>query len=393
MPESVPSFGEEFDRMRQGEHERRIRRELDRVRLDPDAWSSVTDQQVRDVRRQARRLSAVLPFVSDDVPDEAFIDGSESATMSFIRDARRFDANLTSEDIYQAVRNLWVFNSIQGLLGLPVCFTPSSFAYSLLYPYTDNVLDARPGSVRLKVALMDTIDGWFDGKSCATDDALLRKVSALLEMIEQEFPRRRFPGVLDNLRAIHTAQQKSLFLHHPAEGIDESRLVSLTIEKGGTSVLADGFLVRGDLSEGESEALFGYGVLLQLIDDLRDLSEDIEAGHSTPFSRALASGRLDAATSRLVRFAGECCAILKREERSATGAFHRIIARCSRFMIADAVASYESFYPASFAARIERSCPVRFSFLREMHDRAKDSGRGPGRLERPAESLAAERLA
>jgi hypothetical protein len=98
----------------------------------------------------------------------------------------------------------------------------------------------------------------------------------LIRMIEEEYPRPIFPDVHASLRAIHRAQIESLRLHDAPDHDYESELLPLTITKGGTSVLADGYLVTGDLSSSHAEAVFGYGVLLQLIDDLQDVDEDRE---------------------------------------------------------------------------------------------------------------------
>ena len=72
-----------------------------------------------------------------------YFEMSEKVTRRFIQDAKIFDHSLSQDDIHQALRNLWVFNSIQMIAGKDIDLTPSSFAYSLLYPYTDNGLDSR----------------------------------------------------------------------------------------------------------------------------------------------------------------------------------------------------------------------------------------------------------
>src|SRR5204862_297201 len=73
----------------------------------------------------------------DLLPADAFSNVAEE----FVRKARYFDPKLTMDDIYQAERNAWTAHGLQWLLGRPVELSPSIFAYSLLYPYTDNTLD------------------------------------------------------------------------------------------------------------------------------------------------------------------------------------------------------------------------------------------------------------
>ena len=54
------------------------------------------------------------------------------------------------------MRNVWIGNNLQMLLGVPVCLTQGLFAYSMLYPVTDNVLDALIGPRTINVR--STID-------------------------------------------------------------------------------------------------------------------------------------------------------------------------------------------------------------------------------------------
>ena len=48
----------------------------------------------------------------------------------------------------------------------------------------------------------------------------------------------------------------------------------LSFEKGGASVLADGYLAAGTLSREEVQFIFRWGALLQLVDDLQDIRQD-----------------------------------------------------------------------------------------------------------------------
>lgn len=78
------------------------------------------------------------------------------------------------------------------------------------------------------------------------------------------------------------------------------------MEKGGTSVIADGYLVHGVMTEEEALFAFGFGVVckpsshhrclklkctfhtdgqcLQLVDDLQDTLKDTEVNHQTLFT-------------------------------------------------------------------------------------------------------------
>ena len=78
---------------------------------------------------------------SDELLQLLFTEQNLAATREFVRRARAFDENVEIDDLHQALRNVWVMNSIQFLLGREVRCSSSVFAYSMLYPYTDNYLD------------------------------------------------------------------------------------------------------------------------------------------------------------------------------------------------------------------------------------------------------------
>jgi hypothetical protein len=70
-----------------------------------------------------------------------FGDAFFESSVAFARQARAFDPSLSLDNLWQAMRNVWIGNNLQTLLGRPVALTPGLFAYSLLYPVTDNLLD------------------------------------------------------------------------------------------------------------------------------------------------------------------------------------------------------------------------------------------------------------
>ena len=85
--------------------------------------------------------------------------------------------------------------------------------------------------------------------------------------------------------AIQKGQTDSLKLLQD-NGLKESGIKDICFEKGGASVLADGYLVAGRLTTEQERALFGYGVYLQLLDDIQDVNEDTESNTRTIFSCA-----------------------------------------------------------------------------------------------------------
>ena len=301
---------------------------------------------------------------------------------------RRYDPTLPMPAIIQACRNAWTACGMQPLLGERIHITPAIGAYSLLYPYTDNFLD-RPD-----ITSADKLHGSQRfGQRLAGDDLapLHPQEEALWTMvalIEDQFPRDRFPDVYACLLAIHRAQVESLaqltgnphghnhFDHHPPA--PDASLLRLSCAKGGTSVLADACLGRGSLTTAESRFAFEWGVLLQLGDDLQDIAEDLERGSETLFSRVAREGRpLDSLVRQLLEFSER---VGHRMEALSDGAapgnaghqnkqFQHLLRMSWRSLILGAVAESHQHFTPQFLAEAEQSSHFRFHFLRARRER------------------------
>jgi hypothetical protein len=300
-----------------------------------------------------------------------FFEECESAGKMFVRSARKFDPSLSDDDIHQALRNQWVFNSIQSYLSHPVTLTSSSLGYSLMYPYTDNWLDGEAHTSAEKERFNQSLKLWLEGDTEAGADSEDRGFQELLRMIESEHPRGRYPAVYDSLLAIHRAQQRSLILHGPVEDRPESFLESLTIEKGGTSVAVDGYLVSGTLGAVSLHALFGYGVVLQFIDDLQDIPEDTASGHSTMFTRCCRTGLLDSMTARLMKFTCETIRLLDGSSSGGGSSLPGLIEGSCIFLILEAIARHSHLFSGEYLRMVEEFSPLRFSYLGGLHNRVR----------------------
>lgn len=197
--------------------------------------------------------------------------GFRDALRAFPVRARRFDASLRPADIYQAARNALTMHCLQSLLGVPVESTPAVVGYSLLYPYTDNLLDDESLGAAAKMAFSRRLAERLRGREVEPDDRREARIFELVGMIETQFDRARFPDVFASLLAIHRAQERSVALLGGAAPLPARTIVEIGVEKGGTSVLADGYLVAGALTPAQAECIFGPGVFLQLRDDLDEL--------------------------------------------------------------------------------------------------------------------------
>jgi hypothetical protein len=296
--------------------------------------------------------------------DLFFTRAGVEATRRFVRDAKQFEPSMTDEGLFQALRNLWIVHCIQLLLERDVSLSPAIFAYSMLYPCTDNYLDDPRVPGRSKVEFGDWLEQRLRGFRRLPANKHAVQVSRLVGLIEGCFPRSEFEEVHLSLRAIHHAQMASLE-QQSWDSMDERSLLHATVRKGGTSVLADACLAAGQLSAAEADFMFGYGALLQLMDDLQDVLDDRANRHATIFARTAAAGLLDRVVSRLWSFGQAVLWSSGRFEAQRFKPVKRLIEQSCRLLLLQAAARNRSFYSAHFAAELEACSQFRFSFMRE----------------------------
>lgn len=210
----------------------------------------------------------------------------------FIQRAREVEPTIDKEGIFQALRNVWVMHSMQMYFGKEVKITDAVFGYSMLYPLTDNYLD-DPNITKEEKADFNTRfrekirTGHGEGK---TDGE--KKAFQMIDIIEKNWNRTDHPKVYESLIAILDGQNGSLY-QHKMDSLFDKDLLSLTFYKGGSSVLADAYLINGHMTEEEELFAFMYGVILQLADDLQDTESDLKENHFTIMNVQGTLGHLD----------------------------------------------------------------------------------------------------
>jgi hypothetical protein len=308
--------------------------------------------------------------------------GFEKALRDFPVQARQFDPTLSPAEIYQAARNALTMHCLQALLGLRVEFTRAVLAYSLLYPYTDNLLDDPDLAASQKLGFGLRLGRRLRGGSVEPSGEREARIFELVAMIERQFPRAQFPPLFDSLLAIHDAQMKSLALLSVSPGSDPRMLVRIAVEKGGTSVLADGYLVAGTLTPAQAECIFGLGVFLQLRDDLEDVEDDAAHGVRTVFS-SRRHGQLDEPAARSLAVGRAVLDRLSCFDRPSSAPIRAVMAQSLRLTITDAAASFPSRFGQSFLQALERRSPFRLTSITAARRRvSKANGTLTALLER-----------
>jgi hypothetical protein len=258
---------------------------------------------------------------------------------------------------------------------VPVETTPAVLGYSLLYPYTDNLLDDASLDVAAKLAFSRRFADRLRGREVAPADAREARIFELVGMIEGQFDRARFPDVFASLLAIHHAQERSVALLGGAAPLSRRTIVEIGVEKGGTSVLADGYLVADALTPAQAECIFGLGVFLQLRDDLEDVEDDGACGLATVFS-ARPDRCLDDPTARALAVGRAVLDRLDCFDVASARPVRDIMARSLQLTISDAAASFPARYTPAYLGELERRSPFRFACLaaqRKRLTRAKGS--------------------
>jgi hypothetical protein len=325
--------------------------------------------------RAQSRIVAVFPrFASialglDDDAIQLLTDSFVPAGTKVARWARRFDTTLSMPDIIQACRNAWTACGLQPLLGDRIGITPSILGYSLLYPYSDNYLDHQKISNAEKLQFSERFRDRLCGLPVSPWNHHEAAVWALVQLIEIQYPRLRYPQVYACLLAIHRAQENSIMQLKGCCSMTDLELLRVSCAKGGTSVLADACLSHGHLTAEECRFAFDWGVLLQLGDDLQDIDEDLKRGSNTLFTRAAAARiPLDSLVLQLLAFSD---GVASQMDNLPNGdAFLKDLLRMSwRSLIYMAVANAPQFFTPPFLAEIEPCSQFRFPFLRAKRKR------------------------
>jgi hypothetical protein len=230
------------------------------------------------------KLISLWLSVDADAMDQTVSGDYVKSTEAFIRRVRTYWPEMEEASIFQALRNVWIMNAIQMMAGQPFELTDAMFAYSMLYPLTDNLMDDPNLDPESKKAFVLRFGDRLRGTKVDTINAHEADVFEMVRLIESQYVRADYPEVYESLLLIHDAQLKSLKQQGGQISVEE--LTQLTFFKGSASVVADGYLVLGTLSDAQLDFLMGYGIVLQLADDLQDMTEDSKHMHATLFSSA-----------------------------------------------------------------------------------------------------------
>jgi hypothetical protein len=294
-------------------------------------------------------------------------------TNRFIRSVKEFDNNINLDKMVQALRNVWIMNILQVLFNIKVQYTPSVFAYSMLYPYTDNYLDSTEISLQDKKSINDRFKLRLEGKEIKAINSYEEDLFKLVCMIEGQYPRSSHSQIYESLLCIHAAQCNSLTQQKGITSPYERDILGISTEKGGTSVLADAYLVNENLSPAQTDFIFAYGALLQFCDDLQDAKEDLKNGHMTIFSQTSGKWPLDNLTNALFDFSNKIIDLDEGFASEESCKMKQFLKKNLISLIFEAISQNYNLYSKEYIKNIEKYYPFRMSYTRKLYKKIKNN--------------------
>lgn len=312
-----------------------------------------------------------IPFLNEQEKTYMTSDAQMEATLMFIERYQELDPSLSYEDLSQALRNFWVGTLLQTLFKTKITCSDSLYAYSMLYPYTDNLIDQPDLTNEEKHNFCTKLTQVLMGGQVETHHAIEERIFQLVQMIYEEYPIEAYPSVQEGLLSIHKAQIQSLKQHNDCLLPYEMDLLGQTFFKGGTSLLADGLLVNPHLDHEAIRFCFSFGAALQLCDDLQDLETDALENHHTLFSQLKDKYVLDSLLIRLNGFLasleGQMLSLVNEDSKYLID----LILGNTRLILIYAAFQHECCFKREFINSLEPYMPIRPKVLKKLSRKFK----------------------
>ena len=289
----------------------------------------------------------------------------EKETKHFIDRVRGFDADLNAGQIWQAMRNYFIYAMIVEMQGERQNAANPILAYSLLYPYTDNYIDDKTTTKEEKERYNRMMARKLKGEPVLVQSALEEKTCRLLDMIGDAYEGEAKKKVIGTLLQLLEAQNYSI--RQQKAGISEDEILGISIWKGSASVLADYLFATQDWREKEEGFYLRFGFLLQLVDDLQDMEEDKKEGSHTMMIKAAEQKRLEGQVNRLLWFIWDT---VRDFEPRNPGLKGFVLKNCVEITLLSAAMNAQHFLKEYIKA-LEPYLPLSVEFIKKMKKQQK----------------------
>lgn len=260
---------------------RRIQKKIQKKPGETEAqrqWEKELEQEFCDFLQKEKMLS-LSEWMSREL-----LDAFTCETKRFVNRVRSFDETLNEAQIWQTLRNYFIYAMIVEMQGETQNAKNPILAYSLLYPYTDNYIDDEQILPKEKERYNRMIASRLKEEPVFPQNPLEEKTCRLLDMILNEYKGMERKKVAWTLLQLLEAQNCSIRQQKVA--LPEEEILEISIRKGSASVLADYLFSTVDWLEYEEVFYLKFGFLLQLVDDLQDIEEDRRTGSHTLMTTA-----------------------------------------------------------------------------------------------------------
>jgi hypothetical protein len=239
----------------------------------------------------------------------------------------------------------------------------------MIYPYSDNYIDDPNVSGKEKQEFSERFNWRLHGENITPLNHTEKQLFQLVGMFEDQYKRIDFPEVYQSLYAIQKGQTDSLKLLKSG-GLTDYEIRRICFEKGGASVLADGYLVAGKLTHRQERALVGYGIYLQLLDDIQDMKEDADSSTNTMCS-SLKQKNLNEFVNRTIHFGRVALEEMKCFDAANVDVFLNLMNRSIETMAIESIGLNDSGFSMDYLAEMERFSPLHFDFIRRKKSESK----------------------
>lgn len=279
-------------------------------------------------------------------------------TEEFIKRVKETWPNMEESQVFQALRNVWIMIALKIMFSNnpnDLVLTNSIFAYSMLYPLTDNLLD-NPNILQAeKHEFSKRLEKRLKGNILKPTNTEEKDIFDMISLIEKEYSRKSYPQVYESLLLIHDAQTNNL--KNQYMNLEKRYIKKSTFEKGAASVVADGYLVMGDLTQSQMDFLIGYGIVLQLADDLQDIEEDEAVNHTT-IANSCPNKELQEYILNLLKLSEKILDKIDFNEDYMNKGMKIILLRSMETLISDAVLKNKKRLDTYFYKKISKASPI-----------------------------------
>ncbi len=120
----------------------------------------------------------------------------------------------------------------------------------------------------------------MEDKTIESKDSFLALFNECVDYLRNTLDKKSFEIFANYIKIEHISQLMSIY-QHSDKNISKEHLCKITFPKGGISLLALMHLMAPNMEKKQRIAIYEIGGVLQIIDDIKDIKEDLKSGIQT----------------------------------------------------------------------------------------------------------------